>query len=450
MHPKVRDFNWNYESHKSSLIPIELPSDPTPNQILNMEIVSEDLRDGLHGVERYPIVEEMIPYVHSLHSFGIRRMTVGIFPGESYIVDRTIKKLLTEMYESLPNVTPIVLCLASPDSLKWTLECLDNNPKLEAIVFMGTAPMRRLVQQWDFKDIVKRLADTTKLAVRSGVRVIGATEHTTQTPPHELEEIIKAQVGNGATSFCIADTIGTSRPVGAYRITQFTKKVLKNIGHSEVPVEWHGHRDLGNDISTSMTALSAGADRVHTVARGIGERAGNTKLEALVLNCNQILSEQGQKPPWKLKLLLNILKEYENITGTDTPTHGPLAKRFNHTTVGIHADAIEKTHILADEARKLGDEKLAKMYDLMASTIYSAVDASLFGGSPIDAGVGPWSGHKNVHLSYRRIIGTASTLTIEEVEKTLHLTRKLGRELSREELVKIFSKEELPSTQLGE
>jgi len=145
--------------------------------------------------------------------------------------------------------------------------------------------------------------------------------------------------------------------------------------------------------------------------------------------------------PWKLKLLLSILQQYEEITQTPTPSHGPLAKRFNHTTVGIHADAIEKTHMLADEAKKQGHVKLARVYEIMARTIYSSVDASLVGGSPIEAGVGPWSGHKNVHLAYRRIIGSASSLEIEVVEKTLHLARALGRELSKEELEKIFLEE---------
>ncbi|PIR14092.1 hypothetical protein COV49_00015 [Candidatus Falkowbacteria bacterium CG11_big_fil_rev_8_21_14_0_20_39_10] len=441
MLPKIRDFNWNHESHISSPLPKKLPGDPTPEQILHMEIVSEDLRDGLHGVERYPSSEEMLPYARSLYDFGISRMTVGIFPGESYIVDKTIKKLLAEMYEYLPHAKPLVLCLASKNSLRWSLECLEYNPNLEALVFMGTSPMRRLVQQWDFKEIVKRLGKTTNMAVRAGLSVIGASEHTSQTPPHELEEIIKTQVGNGATSICIADTIGTARPIGAYRITKFTKEILKSIGHQSVPVEWHGHRDLGNDISTSMSALSAGADRIHTVSRGIGERAGNTKLEAFVLNCNQILVEHGKETPWKLKLLLSILQQYEEITQTPTPSHGPLAKRFNHTTVGIHADAIEKTHLLADEARKNNDTKLEQIYEIMARTIYSAVDASLVGGLPIEAGVGPWSGHKNVHLAYRRIIGSASILDITIVEKTLHLARTLGRELSKEELKKIFLEE---------
>jgi len=438
---KVRDFNWNSEFHKSTPIPLQIPSDPTTQQILNVEIVSEDLRDGLHGVKRYPTFEEMYPYVESLNKFGISRITVGMFPGESHIVDKTIKKLLSAMRVHLPNITPLVLCLANPDSLKWTIECLNHNPNLEALVFMGTAPMRRLVQQWDFKEIIKKLGETTRQAVKAGVRVVGATEHTTQTPPHELEEIIKVQIGNGATSFCIADTIGTARPVGAYRITKFVKRILKSIGHQNIPVEWHGHRDLGNDISTSMSALSAGADRIHTVARGIGERAGNTKLEGFVLNCNQILVEQGKMAPWRLKFLFDILKQYEQITRTDTPTHGPIAKRFNHTTVGIHADAIEKAHMLADEATKLGDQKLSLIYETMARTVYSAVDTALVGGPPIEAGVGPWSGHKNVHLAYRRIIGTVSNLKIEVVEKTLHLARTLGRELSKEELKKIFLEE---------
>lgn len=435
---KIQDFNWNYQKNKQSHINVLLPSAPSINQILNVEIVSEDLRDGLHGVERYPSTDEMLAYINTLYEFGIRRMTVGVYPGESHIVDKTIKKLLLEMYIKFPKVTPIVLCLASEESLKWLLRCHECNSKLEALIFIGSAPIRRLVQKWDFGEIINKLSNAINQAVANKIRVIGSTEHTTQTPPHELEKIIKMQVENGVSSFCIADTIGVARPVGAYRITKFVKKIFNNLGRGDIPIEWHGHNDLGNDISNAMLAVSAGAKRIHTVARGIGERAGNTRLEAFVLNCHQILQEHNSSYPYKLNLLLKLLNQYELITNTSTPSHGPLAKRFNHTAIGIHADAIEKTHRLADRARKDGKTQIAKEFDRLARTIYSAVDAIMVGGKAIEAGVGPWSSHKNVHLVYREITGKASRLDIEIVEKTLHLARVLGRELNKEELKKIF------------
>src|SRR5690606_5381041 len=118
-------------------LPREIPTEPTPIQLSKVELISEDLRDGLHGTERYPSSDEMIPYLSQLHKFGISRATVGIYPGESFIVDQTIKTVLHDMRDNLPDMIPIVLCMTTEESLNWTIACKEINPQLEAIVFMG-------------------------------------------------------------------------------------------------------------------------------------------------------------------------------------------------------------------------------------------------------------------------------------------------------------------------
>ena len=52
----------------------------------------------------------------------------------------------------------------------------------------------------------------------------------------------------------------------------------------DVKVDWHGHRDRGLDLANTLSALEAGATRVHGTALGIGERVGNTPMEQLLVN----------------------------------------------------------------------------------------------------------------------------------------------------------------------
>jgi len=432
-----RNFNWNQESHNSTEIPTCLPTEPTPIQILNTTIVSEDLRDGLHGSEKYPTCREMLPYVEALSELGIDRMTVGIYPGDSRRVDSTIQELLGELDKNFPHITPIVLCLANPNSLKWTLKCKEINPNLQALVFMGSSPVRRLVQNWSMDFILNQMGNTIKEATRDGLTVIGATEHTTQTPPNDLEDIIKTQMDNGATGFCIADTVGIARPVGAYRITDFVKKTLDKNGYSDTPIEWHGHRDLGNDLQNALMSISAGATRVHTVARGVGERAGNTSLEGILLNFKAILKDHDVGMPWKVGNLIQTLKIYEDIVDIQTPNHGPLGVRHSHTSLGIHADALEKTHMLADQARLEGNEELALIYEEMAQTIYSAVDTTQFGGK-LESGIGPWSSKRNVSLTLRLFGVDTENITPPLIENLLNTARSIGRELSKKEITAIL------------
>ena len=52
----------------------------------------------------------------------------------------------------------------------------------------------------------------------------------------------------------------------------------------DVGIDWHGHRDRGFGVASSIAALEAGATRLHGAALGIGERCGNTPIDLLLVN----------------------------------------------------------------------------------------------------------------------------------------------------------------------
>lgn len=431
------DFNWNVQAHSLVPLPRILPSEPTPKQAMGVELVSECLRDGLHGVGIYPSAEEMLQYLQALHAFGVTRATIGIYSGAHNVVDTTIRRLLTYMRDTLPDVVPIVLCLATPASLHWVADCKDIHPGLEALVFMGTAPSRRLVQGWQLDFVLKQLANSVAEAVRLGIPVIGASEHSTQTPPEDMREIIRVQIEQGAATFTLADTIGITRPRGTYRLVNFARKTLDELGAKHVKLEWHGHEDTGNAIANAMCAAAAGAQRIHVVARGIGERAGNAPLEGIALNLSAILEEAGMPVPWRMQNIFDVLNCYEELSGVSTPAFGVLGKRYNHTTLGIHADALLKAHLLADKATQLGRYDLSEKLKDMARRIYSAVDPRSVGGE-ISVGVSQWSGQNTVRLAYLLCGGDPEVLRADEIHHVLNMAKDLGREIDLAELKEIF------------
>ena len=82
------DFNWN----RAGLSPDRLYfSEPTAQQAQEVVLVSECLRDGLHGIQEQPSLEQRVQYVEELSCLGINYATVGIFPGFGNKNDRTIK-----------------------------------------------------------------------------------------------------------------------------------------------------------------------------------------------------------------------------------------------------------------------------------------------------------------------------------------------------------------------
>ncbi len=431
------DFNWNTQTHPLVPLPRILPSEPTPKQAVGVELVSECLRDGLHGVEVYPSAEEMLEYVYALSQFGVKRITVGIYAGSHSVVDTTIRQLLALMRDTFVDVVPIVLCLATPPSLRWAADCKAIHPGLEAVVFMGTAPSRRLVQGWQLDFVLKQLANAVAEAVRLGIPVIGASEHSTQTPPDDMRDIMRVQIEQGASAFALADTIGITRPRGTYRLVNFARKTLDELGAPQVKLEWHGHEDTGNSIANAMCAAAAGAQRIHVVARGIGERAGNTPLEGIALNLSTILDEAGLAVSWDMQMVFDVLTRYEKLSGVATPAFGVLGKRYSHTTLGIHADALFKAHMLADKAIQLGRYELSAQLKNMARRIYSAVDPHSVGGE-ISVGVSQWSGQNTVRLAYLLCGGDPAHLSTDEIHRVLNLAKDAGRELDLVELKEIF------------
>lgn len=391
------DFNWNVDLAPDVSLPEQLPAEPTAAQLKTFQIVDEGLRDGLHGALSQPSLEQRMEYIGLADQLGIKTMTVGIFSKDG-LVGRTTKSLLARMRDEYPHLTPIVLSLATQESVDWATDCAAINHNLQTIVFMGTAPSRMLAEDWTTELVLKKLNWAVDLAVRQRqLKVIGATEHTTQTPPSFLKEIIKTQVVNGAEIFCIADTIGTARPVGAFRLTRWVKQVLKDIGHSEVLVDWHGHQDMGRSVDNSLMAIAAGADRVHAVVGGQGERAGNTPLEVLLINASQILREHGLDPRWDLSVVTNLMNLYVQMVGGSISDHGPLGQRSHVTSLGIHAAAMFKAWQLAQEARQSGLDDMAIRLETMANTIYTAVDPRSVGREH-GVRVGPFSGASTVQL----------------------------------------------------
>ncbi|MFC7220907.1 hypothetical protein ACFQLX_22505 [Streptomyces polyrhachis] len=432
------NFNWNRDPSPISPLPERLPGEPLPAQVADAQILSECLRDGLQGITGYPSVDEMVQYLHLLKDFGVTCATVGIYPGEQGTLSATMKQLLARMRDELPTVVPSVLSMCTEDSLRWTIECREIHPALQSVVFMGSAPSRRLVQGWDLEFIRNRLDTFIRKTVELGIPVIAGTEHTTQTSPEDLRAITRTQVEAGASVVALADTIGTIRPVGAYRIVRFVRDELEALGVPGMRMDWHGHRDTGNALGNAMMAVAAGANRIHVVSRGVGERSGNAALEEVVLNFAAIEREAGLPVSWDMPRLLELISCYQSMVGVATAEHGVLAKRYSHTSSGIHTDAMLKAHALAETARREKDfAREARLLE-MARTVYSAVDPASVGGA-MSVGVSPWSGQSSVKLAYLHSGRDVEDLSAQTVREVLDRAHRLGRELTSDELEECFT-----------
>lgn len=115
------------------------------------------------------------------------------------------------------------------------------------------------------------------------------------------------------------------------------------ITHAEVPsawLEWHGHNDFYKAVSNSTTAWLYGAAGVNCSLFGIGERTGNTPLEAMVIEYAQL---KGTLDGMDTTVITELAEYYEKEIGYHIPSRTPFVGRnFNITRAGIHADGLLK------------------------------------------------------------------------------------------------------------
>ena len=113
--------------------------------------------------------------------------------------------------------------------------------------------------------------------------------------------------------------------------------------HAGVPhemIEWHGHNDFYKAVVNSTTAWLYGCSGVNTSLFGIGERTGNTPLEAMVFEYAQL---KGDLNGMDTTVITELAEYYEKEIGYHIPERTPfVGKNFNVTRAGVHADGLLK------------------------------------------------------------------------------------------------------------
>ncbi|OPZ87786.1 MAG: 2-isopropylmalate synthase [Firmicutes bacterium ADurb.Bin419] len=119
-------------------------------------------------------------------------------------------------------------------------------------------------------------------------------------------------------------------------------------------IEWHGHNDFYKAVSNSTSAWLYGASSVNCSLLGIGERTGNTPLEAMVIEYAQL---RGTTEGMDTTIITEIAEYYEKEIGYHIPSRTPFVGRnFNVTQAGIHADGLlknEEIYNIFDTAKLL-------------------------------------------------------------------------------------------------
>ncbi|MDA8081433.1 MAG: LeuA family protein [Actinomycetota bacterium] len=337
----------------------------------------ETLRDGLQSPScLQPTVAQKQDFLRLMPVLGIHSANIGYAGASASVLEDVVKLAETIRSENLSIAANCAGRTHIADIDPMIEASQRSGLPIEATMFLGSSPIRQLVEGWDLKDMVETVTKAVSYAVNHGLETMFVTEDTTRARPEDLSRLYRAAAEAGATRVCISDTVGSATPVGVQHLIRFIRKELDDIGFTKIEIDFHGHRDRGLDLINNMAALSAGATRVHGCALGVGERVGNTSMDTLVVNL--VLNGWMDADLTALPVYCNLASE---MTGFPIVRNYPvMGDDAFATSTGVHAAAVAKAY--------------EKGEAWLADRIYSSVPAGLVGREQRIL-VGPMSGKWN-------------------------------------------------------
>jgi 2-isopropylmalate synthase len=169
-------------------------------------------------------------------------------------------------------------------------------------------------------------------------------------------EVLEAVIEAGATTVNIADTCGFAQPDEFGMMITYIREHVANIERATISV--HCHNDLGLAVANSLAAIRAGARQVECCINGIGERAGNTALEELVMALTVRRDHHRVEHNVNIEQIVPTSELLQQFTGIAVQPNKSVvgANAFAHES-GIHQDGMLKD---------------ARTYEIMSATAIGA------------------------------------------------------------------------------
>ena len=210
--------------------------------------------------------------------------------------------------------------------------------------------------------IFLKLKKNRKQAKEQYLRIVKDALAVGVTPRCHLEDVTRADFYGFVAPFAdallrlrqesgvdirvrLCDTLGFGVPWPNAKLPRSVPKLVdamvRQVGYPGELMEWHGHNDFHKVLINPATAWLYGCSTCNGTLLGIGERTGNTPIEAMVIEVGQL---RGQDKKIDYQVITEIAEYYHQQIGYPIPGNYPLVGReFNTTRAGIHADGLLKS-----------------------------------------------------------------------------------------------------------
>jgi 2-isopropylmalate synthase len=295
------------------------------------------LRDGEQSPGAALNISEKIEIAHALEEMGVDIIEAG-FPISSPGDFRAVQRISQE----IRNCVICGLTRANPKDINVAAEALKGAARPRIHTGLGVSDVH----------IQYKLRTTREGALRMGVEAVKHakkyvedvqyyTEDAGRADPVYLYHVLEAVIDAGATVLNIPDTTGYASPDEFGRLIGGIFENVPNIERAIVSV--HCHDDLGMATANTLAGVRHGARQVEVTINGIGERAGNTSLEEVVMALQTRRDLFAATTGIDSRRIYPVSRLVSQLTGIPVQPNKAIvgANAFAHSS-GIHQDGVLK------------------------------------------------------------------------------------------------------------
>ena len=302
-----------------------------------VRIFDTTLRDGEQSPGASMNVEEKIIIAKQLAKLGVDVIEAG-FAFSSKGDFESVRRVAHEVEG------PIICSLAraKAEDIDAAHEALKGAPRTRIHTFISTSDIH-LKHQFKLtrQEALKRAIEMVGHARGYVADVEFSPMDASRSEPAYLYEVIEAVIEAGATTVNIPDTVGYALPDTFGALIRGIKENVPNINRAVISV--HCHNDLGLAVANSLAAVMNGARQVECTINGIGERAGNTSLEEIVMILKTRRDVVGLDTGINTREIYPASRLVTGITGIMVQPNKAIVgdNAFAHES-GIHQDGLLK------------------------------------------------------------------------------------------------------------
>ncbi len=299
-------------------------------------IFDTTLRDGEQSPGATMTHDEKLEIAEMLDEMGVDIIEAG-FPiaseGDFAAVSEIAKRAQTSTICGLSraNFKDIDRC--------WEAVKHAKSPRIHT--FIGTSPLHRAIPNLTMDEMAGRIHECVTHARNLTDNVQWSSMDATRTEWDFLKRTIDIAIKAGATTINIPDTVGYTEPVES---ADLIKRLIAEVENANtVTFSTHCHNDLGMATANSLAAVAGGARQIECTINGLGERAGNTALEEVVMAIKVRQDIMPYSTGVDTRKIMNISRRVSAVAGFPVQFNKAIVGKnaFAHES-GIHQDGMLK------------------------------------------------------------------------------------------------------------